>query len=183
MQFGTFGLAATLLGIGIFLRSINRRRNQGTQVAWWMILPSTTWCCLCVAGWLFFGFGPVVSRQSWPRELKRMMDVSNFNPQSVRVSGLGAFIDSEHVWRIKVDRKIVQQLETEFGMTQTKYESVPSAFWRVFPGWWRPLPVKGMVYMETPNFPAWQRGPDGSHFLAAYDASTEQLYVWHKFNF
>ena len=183
ISFGSFGLATAMLGIGMLLRTILRRRNQHTGIAMFLIISSSMWCCLCVVGWTLLGYGPVLSKNSWPLELREMIDISDADPNYVRVSGLGAFIDSEHAWSMQIDRKGLEKIETKFGITQTNFQSVPLSFWHAFPGWWRPSPSKEMIYLTTPNFPAWRRGLDGCHFFAAFDPSTKLLFVWHKNNF
>ena len=182
-NFGIPGISVGMLATGLLLRFVSLHRKKSTGLAWWMIIPSMVLCGIFFTGWLMLGYGPVVLRQSWPHQLREMADVADADPNSVRVSGLGAFIDSEYVWRIDVDSSDLEMIENKFGMKQTTSDSVPTAFWNRFPGWWRPSPAKDMIFLTTPNFPVSQRGPDGYHFVAAYNRSLSQLFVWHKFNF
>jgi hypothetical protein len=182
-SFGISGFSVGMLASGLLLRFANLRRKQSTVLAWLTIVPSMVLCGLCFAGWLLLGYGPVILKQSWPHQLREMTSVADVDPNSVRVSGLGAFIDSEYVWRFTVDSNHLEMIQDKFGMMQTSSALIPTTFWNSFPVWWRPSPTKDMIFLTTPNFPVSQRGPDGYHYIAAYNPSLRQLFVWHKFNF
>ena len=181
--FGLTGLAVfTLIG-SIALRSAFRTRGLSTRKWWLLIVPSAAWCILASLAWLVLGHGPVLTRNSWPHGLHQMIEVCDADTEHARVNDLGSFLDTEHVWRIRIPESKIDTLRAEFSLNEASIDDIPSAFWRAFPGWWRPTRQTRMRFFTTAGFPIGVRGEERPHYMALYEPATQRLFVWHKFPF
>jgi len=96
----------------------------------------------------------------------------------------GNFIDSEHLWRVKVNAEIVTAVAKECSARElASADEVPGAFWHQSPYWWQPSRNRPGRYFMSAKFEADGRGQDGPHYLLVYDELDSVLYVWFKNNF
>lgn len=184
-MYGLFcaSMIALIFGALLTLRGRRTKRSWITRTG---IALAVLSCCtsgLLLAAWLMFGIGPIYSAASFPDEFKKMAEVANADVNDAKVSGLGSFIDNEHVWRLTLSSDQLDRVVADYGLVDVPVNSVPQSFWRAFPRSWRPSHDEGCRYFSTPGFPATSRGPDGDHCFGMYDSMNSQLYVWHKFNF
>jgi len=184
-MYGLFGASSIALIIGVLLIVRGRRAKKTWITRTGIAVSILSFCTLGVmmAGWLLFGIGPIYSPAAYQLEFTRMSEVADADTSDAKISGLGSFIDTEHVWRLTLSSDQIDRVIADYGLTPVRAENVPQSFWRAFPGWWRPTHNKYSRYLSTPNFPAQSRGPDGDHCFTMFDPKNERFYVWYKFNF
>jgi hypothetical protein len=95
----------------------------------------------------------------------------------------GALLDSEHLWRVKVDESLIPAIMVNTGSTEVVAAAIPSAFWWHTPYWWQPPRSGAVRYFVSPDFRADERNGDGEHYMMIYDQANGLLYVWNKSNF
>jgi hypothetical protein len=184
-MYGLVGASTIALTIGTLLVVGARRAKRGwmTRTGIAVSVPPVCILCLVMAGWLLFGIGPIYTASAHPHEFTRMVETANADTSDAKISGLGSFIDTEHVWRIALTSDQLERVIADYGLVAVPADNVPKSFWRAFPRWWRPKRNNNSRYLSTPNFPAHSRGPDGDHCFAMYDPQSQRFYVWYKFNF
>lgn len=179
--------AAFITAIVACLIIVRGRRTKRRWLKWSGIalaVPSVVIVLLAVALWFFlFGSGPIFFESSYPREFVRMAQIAGVDTSGGKIFGRGAFIDTEHVWRLSMTPQQLEQVTTNYGWSEIPSGSAPTALLQAFPFWWRPSHGTNCRFLATPNFPANSRGPDGEHYLAMYAPDQEQFYVWYKSNF
>lgn len=184
-MYGLFGASSIALIIGALLlvrgRCTKKPWITGTGIA--VSLLSFCIVGVMLAGWLVLGIGPIYSAAAYPREFTRMARVAGADTSDAKITGLGSFIDTEHVWRLTLSSDQLDRLIADYGLVPVTSDTVPQSFWRAFPGSWRPGHNEHSRYLSTPNFPAQSRGPDGDHCFTMYDSQNQRFYVWYKFNF
>jgi hypothetical protein len=94
---------------------------------------------------------------------------------------LGGFIDREWLWRIDAKPDVVALVVG--GLRLRSVRAVPPQFWRMPPHYWpRSLPPGAEAFCSS-AFSAYNRGPDGEHYLLVHDKTQARAFVWVKSNF
>ena len=184
-SFGMFGACCAALVVGTLFMFCGRKTNRNWMLwsGFAIILPAICTLGCLLAGWLVFGTGPVLFAARHPTGFTQMVRVADTNTQESKIFCLGKFLDSEHVWRLKLEPEGLDLLISHYGLVPVTSDHVPPDFGRLFPHWWQPQQNKQSRYLATPSFPAGSRGPDGDHCFTMYDSQDRYLYVWHKSNF
>jgi hypothetical protein len=183
--FGFLGVSVAVVVIGLVLTLLGRRASK-PGITWLgviLLVPSFCFTCLAILGIIFLGIGPVYSAHELPFLYIEMVKTANADITEAKVYCLGDFIDSEHVWRLKLSPGQLEKVVAKYGLATIQPQKVPTSFWRAFPFWWRPSLNSNSRFLATVNFPSHSRGPDGEHCFAMYDSQEQLLYVWYKLNF
>lgn len=182
--------ACIALVVGITLA---RRDWLGTtalrrRAGWGVSLFALSWLALLAVAYFLFGVGPVVLKSQWPLGLQEMVDETQASYWDVNAYCHSDFLDSEHVWRIKLPSESLEAALNSMAYEEG-YEarltqaSIPIQFRELFPWRWRPSLRGDRRFYTTAEFPAASRGDDGVHCFAMFDPDAEQFYVWYKYNF
>ncbi|NET55346.1 MAG: hypothetical protein F6K47_03885 [Symploca sp. SIO2E6] len=95
----------------------------------------------------------------------------------------GAFIDSEWLWKAKLDEEQLSSLMSDLGLKPKTGLTEESNFFQQAPYWWNPKSDEGSMVYSTPEFPDKNRGNDGFHALASWSPNDEVMFMWIKDNF
>lgn len=96
---------------------------------------------------------------------------------------LGAFIDSEWLWHVRVSEPDMNALKQRFGLQPIPANQVAATFQDMPPYWWQPEINDQVRVLSTPDFPLAGRGQDGWHALATWNPQDNSLHMWIKDNF
>ena len=108
-------------------------------------------------------------------------------PDLIRQRGkfyqLPSFLDKEGLWQVKVSENEWKQVIKQLSLDSIAQKDVPSEFNDMPPYWWQPSFQASTQVYSTPNFPGKERGSDGFHAIALWNADDQLLYLWFKDNF
>lgn len=176
------GVIAGIAGGAAIVRGRRSTRRWLVAIGGLSVLVALGALSLALLAWGGFGVGPVFRLESFPGETRGMMRSAQVAANDVRVHGLGSFIDSEYVWRMRISGEQFERLEREYDLAPVEGGRAPEEFWRAFPWWWRPSrAVEPRVVMRaTSDFPVAGQGKRGNHFFTLYDPANRLFYVWYK---
>jgi hypothetical protein len=113
-----------------------------------------------------------------PPQLERVLDAREV---TVHTYDLGGFIDTQYLWRIAAERRVLGRIIQHLGLMPVG--SAPRSFWSHPPSWRPARKQAGVRFYKSPQFDADNRGSDGDHYFAMHDEREGVLYVWFKQNF
>lgn len=172
LTFGMFYAAPTALfiAIGLFYSGHRLKRRPYIWAARLLMLPAACLTGVALFANLFFGIGPVYSRNQWPWPISEIAAASGANLDGARVTCYFVdALDAEYVWRQRVPAARVDEVVAKNHLIE--HTSAPQE-WRPsdFPIWWRPG--------HTPNSRYFTGYLGKGDCALMYDPTTEWLYVW-----
>jgi hypothetical protein len=126
-----------------------------------------------------FGVGPIWSRNSWPKELRTLVDslpaTARDDLRGVKVYCFENFIDEGYVWRFELPMQSYDELKQSLDLVEQAAPGGTDQFWSSGPSWWDPNPsdIDGVLYWNG----------SGSDVILLYDREKEVLYGWSYFDF
>jgi hypothetical protein len=185
VAFGYLGasVVAATSGLALMIRGRRSANKWVGRAGAYLFLPSFPICVMLLVARILFGIGPMYTPGGWPNGLESMAKTAGADTSDIKAACLGRFIDAEYAWRMQMPPNRLEAVALEFQLSDVAAGGVPADFWKAFPFWWRPVRSGTNRYLSTAGFPAPNRGPDGEHYFALYDAPNEMLYVWCKSNF
>ncbi len=111
------------------------------------------------------------------------LEYTRVNVTDSRYYCLGQFIDSEWLWKARIQESELAVVTNRFRLQPVEGKQLPDEFFAMPPYWWNPSISDGTRVFSTPNFPLNERGEDGWYALAIWNPDDQLLYVWIKDNF
>lgn len=127
--------------------------------------------------------GLVSHTEDWPHACKQLLKDDPTQSQSVSVYQLSSFIDYRSIWRIKMNRKLVDQLVAANSCIPTTFQHPKAtALLRSLPYSWRNPDLDNSDWYATPGYGSqYLEGVD--LFLIVVDRETGDAYALHELIF